>query len=234
MVEVTREFPRTPIGGVPMFRDRVEAGRALGHRLTDLRDDDVVVVGLPRGGVLVAAEVARALQAPLDVIVVRKVGVPWQPELAMGAVGEDGVAIVNPGVLEAAHIRPGSLAAAQALARTELNRRVRALRGQRPRTALTGRTVVIVDDGIATGATARAACRVARAAGAARIVVAVPVAPARMADVLAEMSDRVVVLEEPADLHAVGDHYQDFAPVADDDVFRILRAAAGPPSRPLR
>src|SRR5919108_3198567 len=135
------------------FRDRVDAGRALAHRLLPLGTDDVVVLGLPRGGVPVAAEVAHALGAPLDVVVVRKLGVPSQPELAMGAIGEDGVCIVNDEVAASIRIAPEELAEVEQRERAELERRLQRYRAGRPRVPLHGRTAVVVDDGIATGST---------------------------------------------------------------------------------
>lgn len=160
-----------------LFINRVDAGRRLGERLQHLRGDNVVVVGLPRGGVPVASEVARVLGAPLDVIVVRKLGVPFQPELGMGAIGEGGVRVLNEALVGSAGVTPDELAAVERRERAELDRRIRRYRGGRLGVSLAGRTVVIIDDGIATGSTARAACRVVRAQGAARVVLAVPVAP---------------------------------------------------------
>jgi len=205
----------------------VAAGRRLAEALAQLRGSNVVVLGLPRGGVPVAFEVARALDAPLDVIVVQKVGVPWQPELAMGAVGEDGASTINPAVVRAAAVDPRELAAAQAPARVEVDRRARLLRGGRPRVQLEGRTAVIVDDGVATGSTARAACWVAHAHGAARIVVAVPVAPPSAVAVLSEVADEVVCLRQPRRFEAVGQFYRAFAPTTDDEVVDLLHKAAG-------
>ena len=154
------------------FSNRTEAGRCLAERLVHLRGRDVVVVGLPRGGVLVAAEVAQALAAPLDVIVVRKLGVPFQPELGMGAIGEEGVRVLNEEVLQLAKVTDGELAEVERYERAELDRRVARLRVGHERVPLAGREVVVVDDGVATGSTARAACEVARAEGAARVVLA--------------------------------------------------------------
>jgi putative phosphoribosyl transferase len=217
-----------------MFHDRVEAGRMLARRLRHLRGADTVVVGLPRGGVPVAYEVAQALDAPLDVIVVRKVGVPWQPELAMGAVGERGVTIVHPGVVAVTGLDRDELAQAEARAGSELNRRVRMLRGGRPRVALDGRIVVVVDDGIATGSTARAACQVARAFGAARVVLAVPVAPADVVSSLSDVADEVVCLHQPGGFQAVGQFYDDFTPTTDSEAVALLdRAAADRQGSPV-
>jgi putative phosphoribosyl transferase len=210
------------------FTNRAEAGRGLAQRLAHLRGQDVVVLGLPRGGVPVAYEIARALGAPLDVIVVRKLGVPFQPELAMGAIGEDGVRVTSPGVLRSARIDPAELAAVEQAEAEELRRRLTRLRSRHPRVPLAGRTAVVVDDGIATGSTARAACRVARAHGAARVVLAVPVAPAGTSRSMADVADEVVCLDTPAELWSVGWWYEDFRPVSDVEVIDLLdRAAAG-------
>lgn len=159
------------------FVDRAEAGRRLGRCLGHLRGETPVVLGLPRGGVPVAFEVAAALGAPLDALLVRKLGVPHQPELAMGAIGEDGVRVVDDDVVAASRVSAHDIADVEARERRELERRALRYRGDRPPLALTGRTAIVVDDGIATGSTARAACRVARAHGAERVVLAVPVAP---------------------------------------------------------
>ncbi|EUA04880.1 phosphoribosyl transferase domain protein [Mycobacterium kansasii 824] len=150
------------------FEDRSDAGRQLAQRLKHLYGRGVVVLGLPRGGVPVAFEVAKALQAPLDVLVVRKLGVPFQPELAFGAIGEDGVRVLNDGVVRAASLDDEDVQAVERTQRIELQRRVERFRRGRDRIPLTGRIAVIVDDGIATGATAKAGCQVARAQGPAR------------------------------------------------------------------
>ena len=209
------------------FRDRREAGRLLAQRLEWLRGQDVVVLGLPRGGVPVAAEAARMLGAPLDVIVVRKVGVPYQPELAMAAVGEGGVVVVNDRVLGLARVEPEELERAEKRERAELESRVARYRGGRRRIPLTGRTVVVVDDGIATGSTARAACAVARALGAARVVLAAPVCAQEAAQRLAADVDELVCLETPGNFRAVGQFYGDFRPTEDSEVIDLLAPAAG-------
>lgn len=182
-----------------VFTDRVDAGRRLGAALRPFADADVVVVGLPRGGVPVAFEVARALDAPLDVVVVRKLGVPFQPELAMGAVGEGGARVLDNDVLRSAGVGEHDLADVEQRERAEVERRARSFRGDRPRVPLRGRTVIVVDDGIATGSTARAACQVVRTQGAARVVLAVPVAPAGIEERMRPDADEVICLSTPRD-----------------------------------
>jgi putative phosphoribosyl transferase len=208
------------------FLDRSDAGRRLANRMLDLRGEDVVVLALPRGGVPVAAEVARALGAPLDVIVVRKLGVPVQPELGMGAIGEGDVRIINPEVVAITHVTDAEIAAVERRERAELDRRARRFRGDRPRTPLAGRTAIIIDDGIATGSTARAACQVARAQGAARVVLAVPVAPPSACAALAADADEVICLETPGHFLAIGEWYQDFSQTSDREVVSLLQRAA--------
>jgi putative phosphoribosyl transferase len=206
------------------FADRVDAGRRLARALTHLAGDDVVVLGLPRGGIPVAREVAQAIGAPLDVIIVRKLGAPWQPELAVGAIGEGGVRVVNRSVTAQLGLTDDEIGAVERRERAELARRVKVLRGGRPMLDLTGKTALIVDDGIATGATAEAACSVARAHGARRIVLAVPVASIAAVDALRAHADEVVSLATPADFAAVGQFYTDFSPVPDSAVQEILRS----------
>jgi putative phosphoribosyl transferase len=218
------------------FLDRSDAGRRLANRMLDLRGGDVVVLALPRGGVPVAAEVARALGAPLDVIVVRKLGVPVQPELGMGAIGEGDVRIINPEVVAITHVTDAEIAAVERRERAELDRRARRFRGDRPRTPLAGRTAIIIDDGIATGSTARAACQVARAHGAARVVLAVPVAPPSACSALAADADEVICLETPGHFMAIGEWYQDFSQTSDREVVSLLQRAAAErgPAGPAR
>lgn len=207
------------------FRDRVDAGRRLAERLSYLRGEDVVVLGLPRGGVPVAFEVARALDAPLDVIVVRKLGVPFQPELAMGAIGEGGARIVNREVVSAARVSEAEFAVVEERERVELGQRARRFRGKRPRISLEGRTVVVVDDGIATGSTARAACQVARAQGATRVILAVPVAPPASVERLSGDADEVICLDTPEPFFGVGHFYSDFSQIKDTEVVDLLEWA---------
>jgi putative phosphoribosyl transferase len=214
---------------LPMvFPDRVEAGRRLARLLEPLRGEPIVVLGLPRGGVPVAFEVAAALDAPLDVIVVRKLGVPFQPELGMGAIGEGGVRVVNDDVVRMAGVTDAQLAEVEARERVELERRARRFRGDRPRAPLDGRVAVVVDDGIATGSTARAACEVARAQGAARVLLAVPVAPPGWIGQMAGAADEYVCLETPEPFFAIGQFYADFSQTTDDEVVGCLQDAARP------
>lgn len=209
-----------------LFADRVEAGRRLAERLSGLRGQDAVVLGLPRGGLPVGFEVARALDAPLDVLVVRKLGVPFQPELALGAIGEGGVRVLQPSVLGLASIGAEELARLEAAKRAELRRRAARYRENRPGVSLKGRLAVVVDDGVATGSTARAACQVARARGASRVVLAVPVAPPATVAALGRDAE-VICLETPENFRAVGEWYRDFSQVSDEEVTSLLRRARG-------
>lgn len=208
------------------FRDRQDAGRKLSARLEHLRDAKPIVVGLPRGGVPVAAEVANALDAPLDVIVVRKLGVPYQPELGFGAIGEGGVEVLNEEVLRAAGLGDDDIARVEAKEREEVARRARRFRGDRPPVPLAGRTVIVVDDGLATGGTARAALEVAREHGASRVVLAVPVAPVGTVRAMQDVADEVVCLETPSAFFAIGQWYDDFTQTSDDEVVDLLANGA--------
>ncbi|AWN30584.1 phosphoribosyltransferase family protein [Streptomyces sp. NEAU-S7GS2] len=211
------------------FMDRRDAGRQLAARLGHLKGAEAVVLGLPRGGVPVAAEVAEALGAPLDVCLVQKLGVPFQPELGMGAIGEGGVRVVNDDVVRAARITPEELAGVEAREREVLESRARHYRAGRASVGIEGRTVVVVDDGVATGATARAACRIARARGAARIVLAVPVAPHDWTARLGEDADELVCLRTPRNFYAIGQFYADFSQTDDDEVVACLEEAIARP-----
>jgi putative phosphoribosyl transferase len=205
------------------FRDRADAGRALAARLAHLRAADPIVVGLPRGGVPVAAEVAAALGAQLDVVLVRKIGAPGREELAVGAVGEDGVTVRNDAVLRELGLSWDDLAGQVERERAEIRRRAAVLRtGARP--DLRGRTVVLVDDGIATGATMVAALRVLRDLGAAHVVLAVPVAPPDSLAALAPLADEIVCPVTPRRFAAVGQWYDDFTQVPDDRVRMLLES----------
>ncbi len=210
------------------FRDREDAGRHLAEvvRRAGIGGDRPVVLGLPRGGVPVAFEVAQALDAPLDVIVVRKLGVPFQPELAMGAIGEGGVVVQNEEVLASSGLDVFDIEAVEQRERVELERRARQYREGRPRVDLHGRCAVVVDDGVATGSTARAACQVARALGAARVVLAVPVASRGAVAVLREVCDELLCGEVPEPFYAVGEWYRDFSQTTDERVVELLRLAA--------
>jgi putative phosphoribosyl transferase len=210
------------------FLDRHDAGRRLGALLEPWAEQQPVVIGLPRGGVVVAAEVAAALNAPLDVIVVRKLGVPYQPELAMGAIGEGGVRLLERQIVARLRLTEEQIAPVEARERAELERRLRSLRADRVAIELTGRTVLVVDDGIATGSTARAACRVARARGAGRVVLAVPVAPDGVAARMRPDADDVVCLYEPLDFGGVGRFYRDFSQTSDEEVTALLHGGAPP------
>jgi len=211
---------------LPLFVDRTEAGRKLATSLEHLRATDPVIVGLPRGGVPVGAAVARALEAPLDVILVRKLGVPGQPEVAMGAVGEGGVGVLDDDTIGRAGVTTAQIAVVEASERRELDRRSQRFEIGRSRLDLAGRFVIVVDDGIATGSTARAACEVVRAQGARRVVLAVPVAPVGWDDRLAHAADEYVCLATPEPFVAVGRFYGDFSQTSDDEVVRCLRNAA--------
>ncbi|HUK67929.1 MAG TPA: phosphoribosyltransferase family protein [Streptosporangiaceae bacterium] len=213
-----------------VFADRADAGRCLAARLRHLAGERMVVLGLPRGGVPVAFEVAAALGAPLDVIVVRKLGVPFQPELGMGAIGEDGVRVINREVVRLAGVSENELAAVEARERTELERRAWRFRASRPRQSLDGRVALVVDDGVATGSTARAACQVARAQGAARVVLAVPVAAPGWQARIGGDADELVCAETPHPFFAIGQFYADFSQTTDDEVVACLQRAATPGS----
>jgi predicted phosphoribosyltransferase len=215
------------VGASPRFSDRVTAGielaRLLGHHAGR---SDLLVLGLPRGGVPVAAEVARALGAPLDVFMVRKIGLPGRVELAVGALASGGVRVLNDRVIKAAEIGPEELELLAARAGEILAERERRYRGSRPGPAVAGRTVVLVDDGLATGATMRAAIAALRELGAGRVIAAVPVAPSETCERLAGLVDEMVVVHTPEPFIAVGAWYADFSATSDDEVERLL--APGP------
>ena len=205
------------------FPDRTVAGREVAARLGHLAGQaGVIVLGLPRGGVPVAYEVARALGAPLDVLLARKLGVPQQPELAMGAVAAGGVRVLHQAVIDALGITPDVVDAAAAREGAEATRREQSYRAGRPPLDVAGRTVVVVDDGLATGSTMRAAVAALRALQAGRIVVAVPVGARETCRELAAVADEVVCVEAPADFHAVGQFYDDFTPTTDDEIRALL------------
>ncbi|HEU5314938.1 MAG TPA: phosphoribosyltransferase [Chloroflexota bacterium] len=210
------------------FGDRREAGRRLGERLAErVALQDPVVLALPRGGVPVAYEVARRLGAPLDVFLVRKLGVPGHEELAMGAIAAGGVRVLNGEVVATLGIREDAVEAAAQREQAELVRRERAYRGERPAPDVRGRDVVLVDDGLATGSTMRAAAAALRAMGPGRIIVGVPVASSETCDELRDEVDEIVCLLTPEPFYAVGVWYEDFEQTTDEEVRELLRAAAG-------
>ena len=205
------------------FRDRVDAGRQLAQSLLHHRGTGALVLGLPRGGVPVAAEVAAALDAELDVLVVRKLGVPGHEELAMGAVAGGGLRVLNDDVLSRLGLPRAVVDEATARAARVVAERERDYRGDRPPPVLRGRRVVLVDDGLATGATMRVAVRAVAGAGASPVAVAVPVAPPPACEALRSLADEVVCLRTPSSFFAVGAWYDDFSETSDDEV----RAALG-------
>ena len=215
-----------------LFHDRAEAGKLLAERLMESPEPDPIVLGVPRGGVPVAAVVAEALGAPLDVVVVRKLGVPSRPELAMGAVGEGGVQVLDKGFVQMAGVRPLELAALERRERAEVASRARRFRGIRPPLSLHGRTAILVDDGIATGATMQAAVEVARRQAPARLVVAAPVGAPDTVAGLEEQVDEVVCLVTPPRFRAVGQWYRKFDQTSDEEVQDLLAQAwAGTPGQ---
>lgn len=210
----------------PTFDDRRDAGRQLASHLRSYTDDpDVLVLGLPRGGVPVAFEVASALGAPLDVFLVRKLGVPGQEELAMGAVASGGTLVLNPDVVAMLGIAGSTIEQVVERERQELARREERYRAGRHAPELRGRTVLLVDDGIATGASVTAAARAARQQHPARLIIAAPVIAAQTESSLRRVADEVVCVVAPAELDGVGRWYRDFDQTGDDEVERLLDAA---------
>ena len=209
-----------------IFEDRVDAGRALARALAAFGGAaDVIVLGLPRGGVPVASEIARSLGLPLDVLVVRKLGLPWQPELAMGAIASGGAMVLNEDVLRHAAFGEEVLEQVKRRELVELERRERAFRGTNPPLDVSGRTAIVVDDGLATGATMEAAVRALRSLGAARVVVAVPVASVEARARIALLADEVYCLETPRYFSAVGQWYREFDQTSDREVGELLEGA---------
>lgn len=209
----------------PMFRDRTEAGERLAEALADRVTPPIVVLGVPRGGVVVAAPVARRLAAPLDVVVPRKLRAPGNPELGIGAVAP-GVQVVDDDIVARLGIEPAYLAREVALEQAEVERRTAAYRGDRPPVELAGRTAVVVDDGVATGGTAIAALRWSRTAGATRVVFAAPVGPTNTEARLRDEADEVVLLRAPRGFRAVGEWYAVFDQTTDEEVRAALAATA--------
>jgi putative phosphoribosyl transferase len=210
-----------------VFASRTEAGRQLAAcaKLAALPAGQVIVLGLPRGGVPVAFQIAAAISAPLDVIVVRKLGVPFEPELGMGAIGEAGARVISDDVISHARVTERQLATVEARERAELDRQARQFRGSRPPLPLDGKIAVIVDDGIATGSTARAACQIARARGAARVILAVPVAPPGFEQRIGPDADDFACLLTPEPFYSIGRFYTDFRATSDDQVIACLDQA---------
>jgi putative phosphoribosyl transferase len=208
----------------PPYRDREEGGRLLATKLSAYhRKPQTLVLGLPRGGVVTAAAVAQELELPLDVLVVRKLGTPGQPELAMGAIGPGGVRVLNDGVVKLLRITPRQIDDVAKRETAELDRRERRFRDDRPPLDVDGKTVIVVDDGLATGATMEAAIAVLRRGRAARIVVAAPVAPVDTCERFRAQADEMVCLATPEPFAAVGCWYDEFPQVDDDEVIEILQ-----------
>ncbi|MCU1335606.1 MAG: putative phosphoribosyl transferase [Bryobacterales bacterium] len=211
----------------PLFRDRVEAGQVLAQRLKRLGiNSDPVVLALPRGGVPVGFEIAQALHAPLDVLLVRKLGVPGQEELALGAIASGGFRVLNKNLIEQLGLPPSVIDGIAARERQEIERRERLYRGDRPPLPVAGRTVILVDDGLATGATMLAAARAVRAQAPKKIIVAVPVASREACEELRRQVDEAVCAETPDPFYAVGAWYEDFSQTSDDEVRELLERAA--------
>jgi len=209
-----------------LLRDRDDAGRRLAARLAQHAGTDAVVLALPRGGVPVGAQIARALQVPLDLLFVRKIGVPWQPELAYAAVvdGDPPELVINDDVARYEPMSEGELAAAMQDEVAEIERRRSAYAGGRSPLAVTGRTVIVVDDGLATGTTARAALQALRRRKPSKLILAVPVAPADTVQALSALVDELVCLEMPEPFRAIGLHYEDFHQLSDEEVLAILNS----------
>ena len=210
-----------------LFHDRTEAGQVLADRLTEYANRaDVLVLALPRGGVPVAYEVARALHAPLDIFLVRKLGVPGHEELAMGAIASGGVRVLNEEVVRALGIPPETIASVAAGEQRELERRAQTYRGDRPPLDVRNRTVILVDDGLATGSTMRAAVAALRRKGLDRIVVAVPVGSVETCAEFQDVADETVCARTPEPFYAVGRWYEDFTQTTDEEVHELMQRAA--------
>jgi putative phosphoribosyl transferase len=205
-----------------VFTDRADAGRQLAARLGALEGRAGIVLALPRGGVPVAAEVARALRLPLDVIGVRKLGAPMQPELGVGAIAEGGVRVLDGALVKQLRLDDATISRIETQERGELQRRLQRYRGDRDLPDLSGRVVVIVDDGLATGGSARAACRAVREAGADETILAVPVGAASSLEAMRDEADEVIALQVPHDFVAVGRWYERFGQTTDDEVVALL------------
>jgi putative phosphoribosyl transferase len=229
-----RRFLRMLYGGPP-FEDREDAGRRLAERLARYRDERPVVFALPRGGVPVGYEISRSLGAPLDVFVSRKLGAPGQPEFGIGAVAPGGVRVLNGNIVERLGIPYDYLEAVTRKEMAEVERRLRHFRGDRPEPDVRDRTVILVDDGLATGVTARAAVEALRRLGPRRLILAAPVCAAQTAELLGPEVDELVCLEAPSDLGAIGFWYRDFSQTSDEEVIELLeRARQGGGERAVR
>jgi len=204
------------------FQNRRDAGQKLAQALTKYKNEDVVVLGIPRGGVVVAAEVAESLNAPLDVIIPRKIGAPHNPEVAIGAVSQDGTVIKDDAMVQLLGISESQITAMAGKVSGEIARRVDTYRGGRPGVDLTDKSVIVVDDGIATGFTVQAALKSVRSMNPRRLVLAVPVAPRDTVGILQEMVDELVCLQSPELFYAVGQFYMDFDQTTDDEVIKLL------------
>jgi putative phosphoribosyl transferase len=212
--------------GEPLFEDRRDAGRRLGHELQTLDlSDDIIVLALPRGGVPVGYEIARALDAPLDIFVTRKIGAPENPEFAIGAIASDGTVVLDENVVEDLYISDDYIESETRRQLKEVQRRLSAYRGDQPPPRIEGRTVILVDDGVATGATVRASLRALRQRGPARLILAVPVGPPQTIQALRELADEVVVLDTPQPFWAIGRFYRSFSQTTDDEVIALLQTA---------
>ena len=214
------------------FRNRIEAGQVLARRLQQYKNQpDVLILGLPRGGVPVAYEIARELNAPLDVFIVRKLGVPGHEELGMGAIATGGVRILHEGIIREIGISPQTIEAVSAREQAELDRRERLYRGDRPAPTIESRTVVIVDDGLATGSTMKAAIQAVRQQSPRQVIVAVPTAPSETCEQLKESADHVVCALTPEPFFSVGGSYADFTQITDEEVRDLIASAANISSR---
>lgn len=210
----------------PLFEDRRDAGHRLAEKLQALElKGDIIVLALPRGGVPVGYEIARALDAPLDIFVTRKIGAPGNPEFAIGAIASDGTVVLDDNVVEDLYISDSYIESETERQLTEVQRRLSVYRGDEPPPRIEGRTVVLVDDGVATGATVRASLRALRQRGPARLVLAVPVGPPQTIAELRELADDIVVVDTPQPFWAIGRFYRSFSQTTDDQVIQLLEAA---------
>ncbi|MCX8200788.1 MAG: phosphoribosyltransferase [Candidatus Caldarchaeum sp.] len=209
-----------------LFADRVDAGRKLAKYLKRFYQGSCVVMAVPRGGVVVGYEVAKELKCPLDIVITRKIGAPGQPELAVGAVSEDGTVFVDEEIAAVVGVSRSYVEEKADAEKKEIERRARVYRGGRPMLPLKGRRVVLVDDGLATGLTMKAAVHMARNQGAGKVIVAVPVAPPETVETLKKIADDVVVLETPSEFFAIGQFYEKFDQLSDQDVLDVLAKAS--------